>query len=557
MPRIPGLPVIIGAVIALGMLPSLPADILAELPAGLADRLEPVAEISLDSLDDDSRAQLREARGRVAAALEGAVPDEELADAWGELGALYHVHAVYGLAGRCYSNALQLAPGQFRWTYLAAYLDAETGQLDQAVAGFQTARKLRPDYLALNIHLADAWLDLSELDKAREAYLAVQDEPGLQAAALYGLGQIALLRRDPAQAVDYLRRAVDIQPAATRIHYPLARALRARGDDEAARRHLALQGDQLPVIRDPQVESLRALKQGARLHFHHGMKAMRKQDYAAARDAFARGLAREPDNTDARISYARSLYLAGDVARAEEELNNVLVRDAAKTLARYLLGILAEAAGDTETALGHYRTVLEQEPAHDGALFNLANHHYRLGDYEQAAELYAACVQAAPENMVSWLVYTGALLRADRDRSAILAVLDTARERFSEQPMLQFLHIQLLACAGEKGGCDAPTALARARELHDRQPIPPHRELLALALAATGDFTAAAGIQEALMSDAMLMMPPDVGRLDSGLQAFRAGQMPQAQHVFTWRLIQAPPVHAIGAFRDYPAPRPY
>ena len=329
----------------------LAADTLSELPAAWAARLQPVAEISPGSLDADSRAQLGEARQRVARALEGSLPESDHADAWGELAALYHVHDVYGPATRCYANAIELAPDSFRWTYLAAYLAVETGQLERAVDGYQSALRLRPDYLALHIRLADAWLDLNRLDTARTAYQAVIDEPGLQAAALYGLGQIALLERDHAQAIDYLQRALDIQPEANRIHYALARALRAGGERDAARRHLEQQGDQLPVIRDPQVESFRALKQGARLHFLHGMKAMRSKDYDAARDAFARGLAREPDNQDARISYARSLYLAGDTDRAREELQGVLASEPANALARFLLGIHAEADGDIDAAL--------------------------------------------------------------------------------------------------------------------------------------------------------------------------------------------------------------
>ncbi|NNJ94388.1 MAG: tetratricopeptide repeat protein [Halobacteria archaeon] len=532
------------------------ADALSDLPAALADRLVPVAEISLDNLDADSRQQLTAARARLARMVSDNLPDEELAEGWGELGALYQAHLVKRLAGDCYANARKLAPENFRWIYYSAYLADDTGDLVTAVRDYRTARDLRPDYLAVTARLADAWLDLNELEQAKQAYQQVVGARGLEAAAHYGLGQIALLQRDHEVAIEHFRQALEMQPEANRIHYSLARALRAVGENDRAKAHLAQRGDQSPVIKDPQIESLKALRQGAQIHFLQGMKAFRKLDYAAARDAFARGLERDPDNINARISYARTLYLTDARAEAGQLLEAVVATDPTRALAWYLLGSLADETGDTDTAIRHYTTALGHEPDHGGALINLANSHYRQGHPARAVKYYAACVQATPENPAVWLPYAGALMQAGRGRADILAVIETAQQRFPEQPLLDYVKIQLLACS-EGPACDADRALDRARTLHDRQPIPPHRELLALAQAATGDFDAAAGVQSDLVSEAMLMMPAVVGRLDATLTGYQAKQLPEPKHLFTWPLLQAPAVDGAVAFRDYLTPRPY
>ncbi len=545
------------ALLLLAGLPAVHADSLSTLPESLTDRLQPLAEFSLDMLDQDAREQLVQARRFAVDAVDRHLSDDDVADAYGELGALYQAQNVFTAADTCYSNARTLNPGNFRWTYYKAYLAAVTGETEQAVALFEQARQMRPDYLAVTQRLADAWLDLNELDKAQAAYRQVVKATGLEAAALYGLGQIALLQRKYTEAIDYFERALAIQPEANRIHYSLAQALRAAGQDEAARLHLQQLGDRLPVIKDPQIESLLSLKQGSRVQFRLAMKAIKKRDYASARDAFARGLKEEPDDIEARISLARTLFLTGDRPGTKQQLEDVLSRNPANTLALYLLGVLIEETGDAAGATGFYQRVIAQEPAHAGANFSLANRYYRDGQLDKALLHYATTTASDPENLAAYLPYAGVMLQTGRPGGDILALIETAQKRFPDQPVLRYLLIQLQACQGTEQVCAAGKALALAKELDERQAIPPHRELLALATAANGDFSGASSIQQALVSDAVWMMPLEVERLRACLSAYQHDALPQPNELFTWKLLQAPQTHAADVFRDYPTPKPY
>jgi tetratricopeptide (TPR) repeat protein len=533
------------------------ADVLSELPVALQDKLLPVEEIALDDLDKDSRQQIDSVRKRVAAAIDSGLPDAELADAYGELGALYHVQFVYRPAKICYRNARRLAPDNFRWAYYAAYLAINSGELDKAVTLLEKARQMRPGYLAVTLRLADILLELNRLDSAKAAYRQVADAQGLEASAHYGLGQIALLRREYTAAIEHLERALVLQPDANRIHYSLARALRAAGQGDDARRHMAAMGEQPPSFRDPQIESLQALKQGSRIHFVNGMKAYRQLDFVAAQQAFARGLEREPDNTSARISYARALYLANEKGRSRKELETVLEEQPSNALAGYLLGVLVEEQGDREAATELYQRTIRHEPDHPGTHLQLANLLYQQGLAEQAVEHYAISMRGAPENPAVYQPYIGALLRLDKDGDTVMAVIDTALQRFPENPIPGFLHIQLLACTGTRPPCNAQSALASANRLAEQQWIPPHRELQALALAATGEFEEAISIQQALVSEAIWAMPVEAERLTNNLKTYQAGKLPAHDELFTWSLLQPPPIQGTSAFRDYPAARPY
>lgn len=533
------------------------ADLLSNLPDALAVQLLPVPDISTDMLDPDAREQLAQVRQAVVDAIDQHQDSGTIADAYGELAALYQVQHVYTSADICYQNARTLAPDSFRWTYLHAYLASLNGETEAAVRRYEQARQLRPDYLAVMLRLADAWRDLNLQDKALDAYRQVADSRGLEAAAAFGLGQIALLRREYKIAIEQFDRALELQPEASRIHYTLAQALRASGHDEDARKHLAQVGDRLPAITDPLIDSLQSLQLGSRVHFSQAMKAIKQRDYAGARDAFAHGLEREPGNTDARISYARALYLSGDKTTAGQQLQTIHESHPDNTLVNYLLGILAEEGDDMAKAEDYYTRVIELDPAHAGASFYLANHLYRTGSPRRAVPYYATSIASDPENYTAYLPYAGALLQSGHARTEALAAIDSALRRFPDQPLLRFLHIQLLACSSSVQGCNPDLAVREATALNERQSGPARVELLALAQGAAGDFKAASDLQQALISDAVWMMPTEIERLRRGLSAYQNGELPQDDALFTWKLLQAPQTLPADVFRDYPTPRPY
>jgi tetratricopeptide (TPR) repeat protein len=538
--------------------PVMAGDTASSLPASLADSLRAVAEINLDDMDIQARDSIELARRQLNEALQAQpVQTDKLAAAYGELGGLYQVHSVFPAAEDCYHNAMQLAPDHFRWAYYAAYLADRNGRTPQALDRYQHARTLKPDYKALTVRLGNVLLDLNELDQARAAFEQVVNATGLEAASLYGLGQIALLKRDYDTAIDAFTRALAFDPAASRIHYPLAQALRATRRNDEAKAQLALRGDQPPSFRDPQIESLEALKIGSRLHFLRAMKAIKRQDYAAASEAFAQGLSGEPDNVLARISYARTLYLTGDKSGARQALEAALAMQPDNSLGLFLLGILAEEAGDTDKAAGYYRRAISYTPDHTGAHQYLADQYYRQGNYTSAAEHYASSIKGEPSNLAATIPYMGTLLLTDAPAATLMTGLETAIDRFPEYPGFKSLQILLLASSRNPEIHDPGTALKNAQQLNDRYRIPPHQELLALAYAATGDYEKAVSIQEELLSYARRAMPGEADRVAQTLAYYQDKTLPPLDELINHAALQAQGFNATAPFRDYPAARPY
>jgi tetratricopeptide (TPR) repeat protein len=538
--------------------PAMAGDLASDLPDSLAGSLRAIMEVKVDDLDAQARDSIQIARRQLNEALQSQpVQSDSLAAAYGELGGLYQVHNVFPPAEDCYQNAMQLAPDEFRWAYYAAWLADKDGRTREAMERYEHARKLNPGYKALTARLGNVLLDLNELDRAQAEFEQVKNATGLEAASLNGLGQVALLKRAYDTAIDLFTRALEYEPTASRIHYPLAQALRASQRNDEAKTQLAMRGDQPPSIKDPLIESLEALKIGSRIHFINAMKVIKQKDYAAASEDFAQGLTMEPDNVLARISYARTLYLTDDKSGARQELEAALAMQPDNSLGLFLLGVLAEEEGDAGKAADFYRRAIRYTPDHSGAHQHLADLYYRQGNYSAAAQHYAGSIKGEPKNLMATIPYLGTLLLTDAPAATLMSGLETAIQRFPEYPGFQPLQILLLAGSSNAEIHDPEAALKIAQQLNEQHPTPPYQELLALALAATGDYQQAITIEENLLSYAQRAMPEEVDRVAKTLAYYQDKTLPPLDELIDHAALQPARFNATAEFRDYPATRPY
>lgn len=552
-----GLTGILALCLLLGMTTSYASDVLIELPERWAGTLEGIPGAELGGQPKDVQQTLTEARQMAINALQADAAADQLAEVYGELGALYHVHLMYTHAGHCYRNAMALDPQSFRWAYYYAELARNLGQTDAAITRLQHAGSLKPGYPTLDLHLASAWLDRNELDKARAGFEATSKTEGLEAAALKGLGQIALLERDYPAAIDYFNRALELQPRASSIHYPLAQALRASGDREGAKAHLEQRGVLEPRVKDPQLDSLYALKNNAAVHYVRGMKGVRSGEFEVAAKFFARGLSMEPDNTHARVSLARALYLTDNSQAAEQELRRVLAIQPDNVFALFLLGLLYDGAGNYPEAMRLYQQVLQHDPAHAGANYYLGNHYYREQRFAEAARHYAAVIPADEKHVGAHILLLASREHAGISDRELAEGLQRALTLVPEQHILSLRRVQLLALSPDPAVRDAAEALRLARNLVEQQPMPTHREALALALAANGDFEKATAIQKSLVAMAFMSAPAEVDRLSGVLSGYEDSRLPSADDFTNLTVIPLPPLDVKGPFRNYLAVNPY
>jgi len=180
----------------------------------------------LTNLEASVRDQITTAQAALAAAAKS--PATVLSEEYGKLGQIYHAYSLLSAARDCYLNAHKLVPKDFRWIYLLAKLDQQEGRFEDAIRLYQVARTLRPDYIAVLVNLGNIFLELNRLDEARASFAAALEMDKNNAAAHYGLGQVAASQRNYAEAVDHFEKTLAQVPDANRVHYSLAMAYRGQ-----------------------------------------------------------------------------------------------------------------------------------------------------------------------------------------------------------------------------------------------------------------------------------------------------------------------------------------
>jgi len=535
------------------------ADPVADPPPRWQDRVASVAPQELGEIEPLGAERIRETRARLGALLAGQGTEPgELAAAYGRLGALYQAHRLGTAAQLAFRNALVLDRDNFAWPYHLADLALAHGEAEAGLDYLAAAAVLDPGYPTLALRRGEALIALNRLAEARAAFVEAERDPAQRAAARYGLAQIDLLERDWQAAAAGFGKVLELDPAASGAHYPLGQALLRLGDRDAAEAHLALRGHATPGYPDPLIEALHSLQRGARFHFENAMKAVNRGDHAAAAEAFAAGLAEEPENARARASYARTLWVSGRQEAALEAMRQALADAPDETLPRFLLAVASDAAGDTDAAEAGYREVLRQDPSHDGALTYLGSLLFRAGTPAAAAEVLGRAVAAGSSLLPVYLQYWGALRASGASEADLLERLRAFGRRFPEPPVFRYLEAKLLATAQDAVVADADRALEIARELHRTQPVPPNAELLALVLAVNGEGEDAADLLTDLagMARQFGAVEPALA-LESMAEIYRAGELPEPLWPSNDPLFAPPPVDAEGPMRNYPAAHPY
>ncbi len=534
------------------------ADPVSDLPQGWQGRLVAIPEADLSGAEPLMQQAVGSARDEIAGLLAADESDATaLGAAYGRLGALLLLLEVEAPADASLRNAMALDPAQLRWPYYAGYLAMLAGNLDQAVDYLEQARAIDADYAPLYVRLGKVQFERSALAEARAAFeQVIGDDTGLAAAAHYYLGQIANLERRFDDAAAHLETALAINPEATEVHYPLAQAYRSLGRDDEAKQHLAQFKLRAPDVPDPLVAELESATKRSLPAFQRAIHAVRGGDYTEAVARFQAGLAVDPDNAAARVSYARALFLNGQRQQAGSELDRALALAPDLVLGHFLRATLLQAT-QPEAAAEAYARALALEPDHAGALFYLAGLQFAAGDWDGAADGYRRALAAEPKLTPARVLGPVAALRAGAPEAEVLTRLTTLAEAHPNDSTLRYALARLLAAAADPALRDPEQAMTLAAELMIQAPMPPHERAVILARAARGDRAQAAAAQRRLIETIGWMAPPaDLAAMQAELAAYEQAELPPA-----WpegdALLSPPPLRPDGPWRDYPAARPY
>lgn len=497
------------------------------VPPPPAEPAEPtlveVPEPSLEGLEPAVAEQLAGARAELERyySLEQAPPAER-AEAYGELGRLYHAYELAAPAEAAYRNARALAPRDPRWTYYLAYLLQGEGRFEEAAELYGQVLAIE-ETLPTLVHLGEVYLELGRLDEAESALRRVLAGAPESPSARALMGQIALSRGEHALAAEYLRSALATVPQATRLHYPLALAYRGLGEMEKAQEHLALRGEIGVRPPDPLIDELQELKIGSRVHVLRGRTAFRFGDFEAAVREFRQAVAAEPDGVAARVNLGSALGQLGDRIGAIHQFRQVLALAPDNVASHFNLGVLLGLEGAAEESVAHLERAAALAPGDGEAWRELAEGLTRLGRTEEALTAYTRASGLLPYDPDTRLGEVQLLVNLGRHAEA-LQRLDESHAVAPRSPRVVNAYARFLAAAPDPALRDGERALELVTQLVEIQPTAAHVETLALALAEAGRCEEAAEWQRRVIQ--AFRQAGETGRvveLEATLQRYEAG----------------------------------
>jgi tetratricopeptide (TPR) repeat protein len=324
------------------------------------------------------------------------------------------------------------------------------GDLAGAVAIAERQHELFPDEMKATADLGGVYLARGDSERAEPLLRAAITQPSRHyrglvapvAAKLYAsLGEIALAKGRPREAIPSLQRAADYAPTAARVRFMLASACEAAGEVERSTREIraAFHADGSAARADDFVLLARALE--------------RSGNELGAAQAFEAALARFPLDVGLRLERAAMMRSRG--------------RPSAALLDLVYARMLAH-AGDARLAeiadrIGELRAEVSS-PRRDAKLSATISHldDAASGRHDEALRTIREVVDAEPRSFVARLLLsrscaaTGRLLEAER----------TLAELTAEDPSSVPALAELAAVMYAQGRRDAARRLVeRARQL--------------------------------------------------------------------------------------------
>jgi tetratricopeptide (TPR) repeat protein len=291
--------------------------------------LEPGAAVVFDAVSLNISGDALFARGRIAEAV--AEYERALGLDPAEPNVLNSLGVCYGHLGQmdkamdCFQRALAAAPEDFMAYYNLGYALMAQGRLAEARQRFQQCLERQPDHADTLFQLGRLAQGEGRLAEALELFTRAAEQPDCRPAVHRHLGEALAAMGKPAEAEEAFKRAVKINPddaaalsslaelylargANTEIALSLAR--RARELEPAAARHLRVLSQALLALeRLDEAEAL--LDEAVAAHPDDPFLALQQARLeqargrpAAARDAYRRALALEPNLAEARQGLA-------------------------------------------------------------------------------------------------------------------------------------------------------------------------------------------------------------------------------------------------------------
>src|ERR1700730_10049193 len=292
----------------------------------------------------------------------------------------------------------------------------QAGDLQGAVSEYRDFLKLHPEVAAIHSNLGAALAGLGRYEEALPEYkTALKLSPKLEGARLnlalvyYKMGKID-------EATTQLEKVTAEDPANHQALLMLADCYSRMGHEDEVIRVLEPAEQKYPddlaiayllgtaLIRQNRVDEGqllldRILRNGdsAQAHLMLGTAKMNVQDYAGARDEFAKAVTLNPNLPEAHVRYAKALMFTGDSDLSTKQYQAELAVDPYNFEANLQLGAAARIEQNYEVAAKYFARAEETRPGDPGVRYQQALIAIDENHLDEAREILESLIKQSPQ----------------------------------------------------------------------------------------------------------------------------------------------------------------
>lgn len=259
---------------------------------------------------------------------------------------------------------------------------ADLGRFEEAISEYKIALKQSPSLVQARLNLALCYYKMGRIDDAATELEKVHSEdPGNHQAALL-LGDCYMRMDRENDVIRVLEPEEKKYPDDLGVAYLLGTALIRQ-----------------KRVEEGQVLVDRILRNGdsAEAHLMLGTAKMGIQDFAGARDEFAKAVALNPNLPDAHVLYAKALMFTGDSDLSQKQFEAELRVDPYNFDANLQLGANARQEQNYEQARKYFVRAEETRPGDPGVRYQLALIDVDQGELEKARQILEGLVKESPQ----------------------------------------------------------------------------------------------------------------------------------------------------------------
>jgi tetratricopeptide (TPR) repeat protein len=377
----------------------------------------------------------------------------EDADALGALARVLQAWEQWETAHEVYTRAIAVAPTSFDWQYLDACVLERLARPQDAVAHLRDALKIRPEYVAARVRLADALLSAGQLGESRTLFAALAREPQAEPLGLFGLGRILAAEGQHEEAVRAIQQALALFPEWGAAHYSLALSLRALGRrdeaQQALQRHVQY-GTRWPGVPDPVLSSVSDLRNDSAARFRKARSLADQGDLNGAIAEFESVLAGDKSSALAHSSLVKLYGRTGNWVKAEEHYRAAVALGSGLAELHYDYGVLLGLQQKWDEAQDAYRRAIAINPVYPEAHNNLGQIFERNRQFEAALAEYRTAALDRPTFRLARLNVGRMLIALGRLDEAIAELQKITQPRDAEAPRYLFALSTAYVRAGRK-----------------------------------------------------------------------------------------------------------